>query len=102
MLPPKKPFLSYKWRWATTTPTEGLNDPPVYLGVLRAMRKCEGLSPSSPEFNAELAVVEKEARPGLHLSRDEERNLIRNSGQYWKALGLYGDGQGKIQLTPLG
>ncbi|MEW5883833.1 MAG: HNH endonuclease [Armatimonadota bacterium] len=38
----------------------------------------------------------------MNLERTPERNLIRNSGQYWKALGLLKDSDGRIELTPLG
>lgn len=102
MLAPVKPFPNYKWRWATTTPTEGLNAPPAFLGVLRAMRASEGKAASSAEFEAELAKVKKDVKPDLDLTRSRERNIIRNSGQYWKALGLLGDSKGAVQLTPLG
>ena len=38
---PKKPFANYKWRWAVYTPTETLNEPPIFLGILRVLRNDE-------------------------------------------------------------
>ena len=38
----------------------------------------------------------------MSLARTPDRNLIRNSGQYWKATGLLEDVVGEIRLTPLG
>ncbi len=99
---PKKPFPEYKWQWATVTCTEGLNFPPAFLGVLRAMRKHEGESPSNPTFNKELKKVESQTALTVRLSRTPERNIIRNSGQYWKALDLMEDDPGRIRLTPFG
>lgn len=105
---PRKPFASYKWTWATKTCTEGINDPVVLLGVLGRMRGLEGkgLKYSSQEFCDELAKLEKdiEGNVSVHLSsRGKNRNLIRNSGQYWKALGLIpADSRGVIELTEFG
>ncbi len=106
MIPPRKPFPGYKWRWATLTPTEGLNEPPIYLGVLRVLEQNQGKAPSSPDISEALLEIERETRgrveTSLRLHRSESRNLIRNSGQYWKALGLLTDARGKVELTDLG
>jgi len=100
---PRKPFPKYKWRWASTMPTESLNEPPVFFGVLRAMRHAEGKYPSSSDFEAALRNIQsKSGIPKLDLLRTGKRNLIRNSGQYWKALGLLGDTRRGIVLTELG
>lgn len=106
MIPPRLPFPGYKWRWATLTPTEGLNEPPIFLGVIRVLRDNEGGRPNSPEVLAGLARVEREVAGRVHtvvrLARpEEERNLFRNSGQYWKALGILRETRG-IALTPFG
>ncbi len=105
MIPPRKPFPEYKWRWATLTPTEGLNEPPVFLGVLRVLRENQGGLPNSADVTAGLARVEREVEGRVNttvrLVRDDERNLLRNSGQYWKALGLLIETRG-IELTPFG
>jgi len=62
----------------------------------------EGEPPSSPTLRDDLAVVERQTRSTVKLARDPERNLIRNSGQYWKALGVLQDTVGDIALTPFG
>ena len=103
---PQKPFSGYKWIWASYAPTESLNDPAVFLGVLRAMWACEGKAKSSAELFAELKRVEREME-GRHpqpvtLARSRHRNLIRNSGQYWQGTGLLLRRSGTIQLSDLG
>ncbi len=102
IITPQKPFDNYKWRWATLTCTEGLNYPPVYLGVLRTLRKYEGFPPSDEQFLAALRVVEYQTNTNVKLARSARRNIIRNSGQYWKALGLMADTRGGILLTDYG
>lgn len=107
---PSLPFDGFKWKWASVAPTEGLNDPVVLLGVLFRMRRLENrnLSYSSQEFADELADLAEAIRDrgitGVDLARRTgERNLIRNSGQYWKALGLIpNDSRGIITLTDFG
>lgn len=109
---PVKPFSSFKWQWACVTCTEGLNDPVVLLGVLQRMYKLEpqGLKYSSPEFARELVELSKDIEDtgiGVDLSRRTgERNLIRNSGQYWSALRLIDTTtpvrKGVITLTDFG
>lgn len=105
---PKKPFPGFKWKWASLQCTEGINDPVVLLGVLFRMRKLEGrnLKYSSPEFALELKELSNDISDsvGVDLARRTgERNIIRNSGQYWKALGLIPDNsRGLIRLTDFG
>lgn len=106
---PSKPFPEFKWKWACLQCTEGLNDPVVLLGVLSRMYKLEpyGYKYSSPEFSNELIDLSNDVSDsvGVDLARRTgSRNLIRNSGQYWKALGLINstDHSGKINLTPFG
>ncbi len=99
---PAKPFPSYKWRWLSTMPTENLLDPPVFLGVLRVLAKYENIAPSDPKIADELAIVQKETHTSVDLVRTPERNLIRNSGQYWKGTGLLLPDHGVIHLTDLG
>ena len=100
--PPKLPFASFKWRWASVAPTEGLNEPKVFLGALRAFLKFEGKSPSSSAPLSELAAVKSGTGTSVDLVRTKERNLIRNSGQYWKALGLLEESTPVIVLTSFG
>lgn len=105
---PKKPFPDFKWKWACLQCTEGINDPVVLLGVLFRMRKLEGkgLKYSSSEFANELIELSNDISDsvGVDLARRTgERNLIRNSGQYWKAVGLIpDDSKGLIRLTDFG
>lgn len=99
---PAKPFPSYKWRWATFQPTESLNEPPVFLGVLRVFNKFQNYAPSSKEIMDALAVVQSETHTKVDLVRTQERNLVRNSGQYWKALGLLEEAHGRIIVSPFG
>ena len=106
---PKLPFFGFKWKWASVQCTEGINDPVVLLGVLFRMAKLEGrYKYSSDEFAKELIglsddLVGTGVNVDLHR-RTGERNIIRNSGQYWKALNLippYKTG-GIITLTDFG
>ena len=108
---PQLPFPDFKWKWACLQCTEGLNDPVVLLGVLFRMRKLEkenrGIKYSSPEFAQELVDLSNDVSDsvGVDLSRRTgERNLIRNSGQYWRAVGLIppGSRSGEIRLTDFG
>ena len=106
---PRKPFENFKWKWACLQCTEGLNDPVILLGVLFRMKKLEplGVKYSSDEFAQELIDLSNAVRDsvGVDLERHTgDRNLIRNSGQYWRAVGLIppADGSGKIKLTEFG
>ena len=75
---PDKPFADYKWRWATFAPTEGLNEPAVFIGVLRALYAHQGLSASSSEFQHSLELVQEETKTNVKLARVQTRNLMRN------------------------
>lgn len=106
---PKIPFPNFKWKWASLQCTEGLNDPVVLLGVLFRMRKLEskGVKYSSEAFANELKELSDDIKDSIGIDlarRTGERNLIRNSGQYWRAVGLLADGDrsGRIQLTDFG
>jgi 23S rRNA pseudoU1915 N3-methylase RlmH len=106
---PRLPFPDFKWKWASLQCTESLNDPVILLGVLFRMRKLEmkGLKYSSPEFAHELEELSNDVKDSIDVNlagRTGERNLIRNSGQYWRAVGLLEDGDrtGLIQLTDFG
>ena len=100
---PKKPFANYKWRWAVYTPTESLNDPPVFLGILRVLRQNEFLKFSSPEVNSGLSIVQEETESTVNLVRSTDRNIFRNSGQYWKGLGMFEEAKrGQIVLSNFG
>jgi len=102
MRPPAKPFPNYKWRWATLTCTEGLNQPPVFMGILRALRKFEGQRPNDEGLFFLLKQIEEQTHTNVTLARDANRNIIRNSGQYWKAVNVLKETRPGIQLTELG
>lgn len=99
---PQKPFDTYKWRWLSVAPTESLLDPPVFLGVLRVFARHEGRPPAAPDIAEDLRIVQNETQTPVNLVRTPERNLIRNSGQYWKGTGLLTPERGIIRLTPFG
>jgi len=108
---PVLPFPGFKWKWASFQCTEGLNDPVVLLGVLFRMRKLEEMNKNIKYSSEEFAEAMKELSNdisdsvGINLeSRTGERNLIRNSGQYWKALHLIAPDErsGVIMLTDFG
>jgi len=100
---PRKPFSNYKWRWAVYTPTESLNDPPIYLGILRVLRDNEFDRFSSSSVNDALKVVQRETESTVNLVRSPERNIFRNSGQYWRGLGMLEENsRGLIILTNFG
>jgi HNH endonuclease len=100
---PRKPFANYKWRWAVYTPTESLNSPPVFLGILRVLRENEFENFSSEPVNVGLQRVQEEMETTVNLVRTQERNIFRNSGQYWKGLGLFQESRrGQIVLSNFG
>ena len=99
---PVKPFPSYKWRWLSVQPTEGLLKAPVFLGVLRVLSNHQGEPYSSDALYGDLEHVQDDTRSSVTLARDPDRNLFRNSGQYWRGTGLLSSARGEIQLTALG
>jgi hypothetical protein len=101
-MPPAKPFPTYKWRWLSVAPSEGLLSAPVFLGVLRALKEHEGQPFSSQDLHLTLRRVQTETATNIDLSRTPERNLFRNSGQYWRGTGLLAPVSGTIELTSIG
>lgn len=106
---PILPFPGFKWKWASVAPTEGINDPIVLLGVLSRIAKLsnKNLKYSSEEFENELVDLANDLKgSGVNVDiagRGGDRNLMRNSGQYWRALNLIPNERGgKIQVTPFG
>lgn len=106
---PKKPFANFKWKWASVQCTEGINDPVVLLGVLFRMAKLEGkYKYSSEQFGNELIDLSHDLQgTGVNVDLERrigERNIIRNSGQYWKAMNLIPteNTRGMITLTEYG
>jgi HNH endonuclease len=109
MLAPTKPFPTYKWRWLSVTPSEGLLKAPVFLGVLRALSRHEGEAFSSAGLFQDLQTVQIDLRDELKsrsrpltLARDANRNVVRNSGQYWRGTGLILPDRGVVHLTDFG
>lgn len=107
---PKKPFPEFKWRWASKECTEGLNAPLILLGVLYRLYKLDGkgLTYSSEAFAKEMKTLEMEVKHNVDFnvrlsSRTGERNIMRNSKQYWTSLGLVENApKGVIKLTDFG
>lgn len=99
---PAKPFPAYKWRWLSLEPTENLLQAPIFLGVLRALAKHEDDRFTSEALWLDLAKVELDTSSPVKLARSQDRNLIRNSGQYWRGTGLLVPQRGVISLTALG
>ncbi len=99
---PVKPFPSYKWRWLSVAPSEGLLKAPVFLGVLRALSQFEGDAFNSDRLIEELGRVRRDTGTNIDLARTGDRNLIRNSGQYWRGTGLLTARRGEVELTEFG
>lgn len=102
MTPPEKPFDTYKWRWLSVTPSEGLLETPVFLGVLRSLYRNEGSAYSSAGLYNDLKQTKIDTSTNIDLARSQDRNLFRNSGQYWRGTGLLLPTRGEIELTSLG
>ena len=105
-IPPIKPFENFKWRWAVTTPSEGINSPEILIGVLRILYKHNGQKHATQSFQDDLLELQNSLNTRIDLakvSRGLNKNIIENSGQYWKALGLLKNSTGgDINLTNLG
>lgn len=101
-----KPFPQYRWRWASMTPSESLNIPEVYFGCLRVLSLNEGEHVNSKHVFELLQQVEKDIKDyndlNVSLARSENRNLFRNSGQYWKNTGTLLSTEHGIELTDFG
>ncbi|MCY7274208.1 MAG: HNH endonuclease [Phormidesmis sp. CAN_BIN44] len=99
---PSKPFPTYKWRWLSVLPIEGLLKAPVFLGVLRALQRHESKAYRSIELYEDLRRVQEDTGTDVTLAKPPKRNLFRQSGQYWRGTGLVAPVSGIIQLTHLG
>ncbi|MCD9464493.1 hypothetical protein CJF25_16125 [Photobacterium phosphoreum] len=98
-----QPFLSYRWQWGPSTPTESFNTPSIFFGCLEVLAQNEGNKVKSEEVYQGLLKVENDLKINSpKLARSKERNLFRNSGQYWKNLGLIEATSPEIKLTKLG
>lgn len=100
---PIRPFDSYKWFFATKAPTESLGNPAVLLGLIRRIAPLANgtLTYSSNEFAQVMREMHKNTITTVNLSeRVGERNLMRNSAQYWKLFGLIPQNvRGTISIT---
>jgi|694.fasta_scaffold16877_2 hypothetical protein len=103
-------LTDYKWNWATSTPQEGLNDPKIILGVLRAIDECKNENPGTlytQSFKEKLKILEtelglKSGRSPFPLSKEENevnRNIIASNKGYWSGIGLIDSNN---DLTELG
>jgi len=105
-MPPIKPFENFKWRWAVTTPSEGINTPEILIGVLKILYNHNGQKHATQEFQDELLQLQNSLDTRIDLAKVDRglhKNIIENSGQYWKALGLLENSTGgNINLSDLG
>jgi len=106
LIPPIKPFDNFKWRWAVTTPSEGINTPEILIGVLRILYKHNGQKHTTQEFQDDLLELQNKLNTKIDLAKVDRglnKNIIENSGQYWKAIGLLENSTGGyINLTKSG
>lgn len=104
---PSLPFPDYKWLFATKQPTEALGDPAILLGLVSRLRKiANGENKySGEEFAQVMKNLDRDIDTTVNLSaRVGDRNLMRNSSQYWKTFGLIPpekNHSGIIRLTKL-
>ncbi len=105
-IPPQIPFPDFKWRWAVTTPSESINSEEILFGVLRILVKHDGKRHATQEFKDDLLRLQNDTNSTIDLAkidRDLNKNIIENSGQYWKALGLLNStNDGTISVTDFG
>lgn len=105
-IPPQIPFPEFKWRWAVTTPSESINSEDILFGVLKILVKHNGKRHATQEFKDDLLKLQNDTNSSIDLAkidRDLNKNIIENSGQYWKALGLLNStNDGTISVTEIG
>jgi hypothetical protein len=105
-IPPQIPFPDFKWRWAVTTPSESINSEDILFGVLKILIKHNGKKHATQEFKNDLLKLQNDINSSIDLAkidRDLNKNIIENSGQYWKALGLLNStSDGTISVTEIG
>ncbi|MEL4373084.1 HNH endonuclease signature motif containing protein [Shewanella xiamenensis] len=97
------PFEGYGWHWGAATPTESFNRPDIFFGCLKVLYDNEGKKINTDGVYNALKIVETDLEiTEPKLARAKDRNLFRNSGQYWKNLGVLETTQPFIKLTSLG
>ena len=102
---PKVKYSNYKWVWASPTPSEGINNPDLFIGVTKILGKFEGKSHATEEFKMECKKLQDSINTNINiakLNRPVNKNIIENSGTYWKALGVYNGNSPTVSLTNLG
>ena len=88
---PVIPFSEFKWRWAVTTPSESINKKEILFGVLKLLISHDGKKHKTTDFENDLFNLQTKIGDRVDLAkkgRELGKNIIENSGQYWKALGL--------------
>ena len=102
-IPPELPFDEFTWRWASKGSTEGINKKEVLFGVLEVLIKHNGKAHATQDFFNDMEVLENKLDSKIDLKRSVTKNIIENSGQYWKALGLIENNtDGTISVTDFG
>lgn len=103
VVPPSLPFPEFTWRWASKGPTEGINKKEVLFGVLKYLVKYNGKLHATQDFYNDMESLEKKLDSTIDLKRNVSKNIIENSGQYWKSLGLIKTTtDGTINVTDFG
>jgi 5-methylcytosine-specific restriction protein B len=88
---PVIPFSEFKWRWAVTTPSESINKKEILFGVLKLLISHDGKKHTTTDFENDLFNLQTKIGSTIDLAKKDRglsKNIIENSGQYWKALGL--------------
>jgi len=107
LINPVKPFDEFKWRWASKTPTESINKKEILFGVLKVLVLHNKKKHATEEFQNDMIQLE-DSIDGLKMSLSRKdkpvhKNIIENSGQYWKALGLINNTtDGSVDVSDLG
>ena len=105
-IPPQIPFPDFKWRWAVTTPSESINSEDILFGVLKILVKHNGKRHATQAFKDDLLKLQNDTNSSIDLAkidRDLNKNIIENSGQYWKVLGLLNStNDGTISVSEVG
>lgn len=96
--PPSVPFSEFGWRWATTSIASHLNNPNSLRAVLDALLiNGNGKDNQNESFKELVRVIstnkykmnrEEAEKLAKQSNPDERKNIIENSGNYWKHLGL--------------
>lgn len=114
-----QPFAEFKWRMATKEPTQDMIHPLYIVGAIRILTSRNGEANNTKELRGDFSALDQVVAPMIAQQRalagerkkkpmslgsepEQGRGKIRNSGQYWKALGLTQGTPGVISVTKLG